>query len=449
MGSEEPVMAIEENDQTIVPSKLTEQAKVIAMPLLPSVSFTSLIYQWQPMGFRVRFDLPFISDDSGFLFLVRNGPYIPMWFMPVHKGGEGLNARVFHWNNTRPVLHHRDGGWTGLPVSSNPPLINKSISITQHDLPPIISTIAMSFRKWRGDMQYRFRIVAGFTTQGYLITTPIKNAHVPIGIYDEYSRCPSLLRLDTSYREGMANSYVPSDTSMFRHVEFTMPYEYPMPWYDQYHWLEQRTEVSEALIEGVKATKLVIEPCGDNFIGLGVRGAMESTKDKPSFVAVEIEYRCMEGFQFADPGIPPLSMLDSMQEVRYSNWTPDATWRRIKTVPSDEWESDGINAIKKRGSHQQESTLAKLTRLVNPPKPSTISDHGPQPEHSTVAPLYKQCRYDPRTKFTYCQDMQDKWHQWPGDLREKLSSSLVIKRTNRDTDIPEEPSHAREVEFMY
>lgn len=449
-SAEEPVQAVEENDQTISAQRLPEQAKRLAMPLFPTVSFTSLIYQWQPMGFRVRVDIPFISDDSGFLFVVRNGPYIPPWdYVSYGTSTPHGVPFIYHWNNTRPVFHHRDGGNFGLPGGRQPPDIIKGITITQHDLPPIIATLAASFRKWRGDMQYRFRVVAGFATQGYLITMPIKNSHIPVGIYDEYSGCPPLLRLDTSYREGMSNSYVPSDTSMFRHTEITMPYEYPMPWYDQYHWLEQRTEVSPALMEGIKGTKLIVEPCGDNFIGLGFRGAIESQKDK-SFIMIELEYRCMEGFQFADPGAPPFSMLDTTRARRYNTWDSSYEWTRIKVIPSDVWQSDGIKTVTKRGSRQ--SLSSRLAQLVNPSTAAPILDHGSQPKIPTPTPIYSECKYDPRSNTTYCKDMKGEWKHWPGDKRGEVSKFVLVKRKSRDTDSledPDSPESSRDRDFVY
>lgn len=453
-SAEEPITAVEENDQTIVPTRLPEQAQVLKLRMFSQVSFSSLIYQWQPMGFRIRVDIPFISDDSGLLFIVRNGPYIPPWHIVYpHIATKDL---LFHWNNTRPVFHHRDGGGLDLPaIEAKPPLIRKGIEVTQHDLPPILATMASSFRKWRGDMQYRFRVVAGFATQGYLVTMPIKNAHIPIGIYDEYSRCPPLLRLDSSYREGMINSYVPSDTSMFRHTEITMPYEYPMPWYDQYHWLEQRSEVSQALMEGTFNTKLVIEPCGDNYVGLGFRGAIESQKDK-SFIMIELEYRAMEGFQFADPGVPPYHMMQSLTELRYTNWDQATQWRKIKTVPSDAWESDGISTIKKKGYQRPISLEERFQLMVGVGSSSTpepIQDHGSQPSipTSTIKPLYSECRYDSKTKTTYCKTLEGEWKHWPGDQRTRLQNSSLIVRKPREVDSSDGPLPLSErgEDFMY
>lgn len=485
-SAEEPIQAVEENDQTIVPSRLPEQAKQVQMPMLRTVSFTSLIHQWQPMGFRVRVDLPFISDDSGFLFIVRNGPYIPVWYARHGVNGIAL-PYIFHWNNTRPVYHHKDGGAILIPGGNIPPSIDKGITITQHDMPPILATMAASFRKWRGDMQYRFRIVAGFATQGYLITMPIKNAHVPIGIYDEYSTCPPLMRMDSSYREGMINSYVPSDTSMFRHTEITLPYEYPMPWYDQYHWLEQRTEVSAALTEGYTNTKLVIEPCGDNYIGLGFRGAIESQKDT-SFIMIELEYRAVEGFQFADPGIPPFHMLESTTSMRYgerSGNLPD--WYRLKAVPDKQFQSDGISSVTIiTNGHKEKPQLPPCGQGVYPcdskkqpyspyvgvlaparlPDPNpTISDHGDQPlvpssTSTTESPekryAWKQCRYDKQSRYTTCLDWNGSWHSFQGDKREELGPQTYNwrpdrhpSRGTRDVDEVDQHVSVRERDFMY
>nr|UMO75673.1 MAG: putative capsid protein 3 [Polycipiviridae sp.] len=440
-SEEEPRQSIEQNDQTIEATRLPEQAKVVRLPMLPTVSITSLIYQWQPMGFRIRVDIPFISDDSGLLFVVRNGPYIPTWYQT-----KAVTSFVYHWNNCRPIFHHTPA-WGNSPsviLGQYPPKINSGIIITQHDMPPVLATLAASFRKWRGDMQYRFRVVAGFATQGYLVTMPFKNCHWPIGIYNEYSSVPPLIRMDRSYREGMINSYVPSDTSMFRHTEITMPYEYPMPWYDQYHWMEQRTEVSGALTEGTKSTKLVIEPCGDNFIGIGVRGSIESQKDK-SFIMIEVEYRAMEGFQFADPGVPPHNMMDSMAYMS-NNLAEKGEWVKQKKIPDERFISNGIGIIKATDKYQP-TLEQKLDELVNPSQHPVIQDHGEQPEHPVVEPTYKECRYDPRTKFTYCITESGEYKSWPGRPNEQQKKYIVKHREHRDTD--EASSSSREKEFTY
>lgn len=458
MNAEEPLQSAVQTQQGSPAQKLPEDSKNLSrIPMLQQVSFLSLIHQWQPMGFRVRVDIPFISDDASFLFLVRNGPYIPPWY---YAWREGTPPYVFHWNNTRPVMHALNDSFIyDAAVDARFPSQFPDkfpIYITQHDLPPVLATLAASFRKWRGDMQYRIRVVAGFATQGYLITTPIKNAHLPIGVYDEYSTVPPLVRQDLSFREGMINSYVPSDTSMFRHTEVTYPYEYPVPWYDQYHWLEQRTEVGSLGSDPVArtSTKLVIEPHGDNYLAVGFRGALESTKDS-SFIVFELEYRASEGFEFADPGVPPYHMLQSAVYVKqpYSGGN-ELQWRVVKTIPSKDWQSNGIDSVTRKGAQTKtEAYKSKLAELVLPSTISPIVDHGKQPDLPTPkAPIYQECRYDSRSKTTYCLDNSGVWHSWPGDKRSTMKSFIVAGGRNPRSiteEIPELALSERERDFEY
>lgn len=280
------------------------------------ISILNWINQWQPMGYRVILNLPFIGDDQNFIFAIRNGPFIPMrneqgWADMGPGGTQGgytlTGVLSYGLNNMSPVI---------LPSNTGKPYPDPSkpvVTITNYDLPPIISTMAHSFRRWRGDMQYRLRMVAGFATQGYIIATTLRNVISPIGIYNQFSYPPFLEREDISYKAAMMNSYALSDTSMFRHMELTMPYDYPMPYYDQFNWVSQRvtpsmyydiTTASGKTTIKEKTKVLQTEPSGDNWIVIGLRGNLEAGS-AGSQVIFELEYRCAEGFQFADPFFPP------------------------------------------------------------------------------------------------------------------------------------------------
>lgn len=473
MNNEEPVQEVVQNSD--VPGEILPEMSVNAsLPMVKTLSLTQLIYQWQPMGIRVKVDLPFISEDSSYLFVIRNGPYIPEFvnqgFCRDSSSSPGTDQYVAQWvflfNNTRPVYHHMaDVGWdynalqgqTGLfpfPTDEkNWKISTHPITITYYDLPPMLSTMAMMFRKWRGNMQYRIRVVAGFATQGYIVTVPIMNAHMPVGVYDEYASTPMLQTNDNSYREGMIHAFVPSDTSMFRHTEVTMPYSYPVPYYDQYHWLDQRITPYNLGQGGEpsKPRRLIVEPHGDNWIGVGVRGALESLKEKEGSVTFELEYRAMEGFQFADPGIPPLNMSTTVRQFVGSSWT------RVKQIPNPLFESDGRTIIRDRLKppvkpeviEPEETTIptgivvpptgyypGKLAQLVMGSTQTPIPGHGPNPTAPPVDPIYKQCTYNRAANSTYCLGLDDKWRHWPGDKRTEMKS-FVIKNPNHKREITE------------
>lgn len=357
MNNEEPVLAPAANETVSTTGKpLVEQTKRPVAVIPRPLTMVSMINQWQPMGIRVVIDLPYVGNDQDFLFILRNGPFIPRWdytyqdswpdkTAPGIDGMEVLNLRQYAWNNMRNV-------YPGYAYDAE--RWNKSgVHITQYDYPPPLATLAACFRKWRGDMQYRFRVVAGFATQGYTIVAPIKNMFSPIATYDEYNTTPALVRQDFSYRESMMNAYVMGDTSMFRHIEISVPYEYPAPWYDQYNWMMHRVSPHSCGSEKANNTAgsvydnqidyiMTSEPHGDNWIAFGLRGTIQTTQTGGQ-VVIELEYRAQEGFQFADPGLPiaQFSRPYSLVAVTLKAQMRD----KIKSVPDSTLESDGYSKI--------------------------------------------------------------------------------------------------------
>lgn len=342
MNNEEPVQSAEQNVQlstTGVP--LPEQTRVCYTNMPRQVSILSWINQWQPMGIRVVLNLPFTGNDQDFLFAIRNGPFIPTWDLDYSDNNpEGQSPQnpwfgdliSYGWNNMRNVI---------LPASKSYQYPDKpSVYLTQYDYPPPLSTLAQCFRRWRGDIQYRIRVVAGFVTQGYVIATTLKNVFSPIGIYDEYKTSPILQRQDLSYRAGMINSYVPSDTSMIRHLELTMQYEYPTPYYDQYAWISRRISPRTLFRKSdggglTHALEINSEPHGDNWIVLGVRGNLAAGQEGAQ-IGFELEYRAVEGFQFADPGLPPRTIARPYSSIDASKGPI------IKRIPDKSYTSDGL-----------------------------------------------------------------------------------------------------------
>nr|WAL01504.1 structural protein [Electric ant polycipivirus 2] len=379
MNAEEPLLAPAANETvSTTGDPLPEQAGVAKQVIPRGISMLNLIHQWQPMGIRIIVNLPFIGNDQDVLFYIRNGPFIPRWdknykatnpfkAWPKPDLPDDTTLRQYAWNNTKNV-------WLGKSFDK----FNygqSGVIMTQYDYPPILSTLSQAFRRWRGDMQYRLRSVAGFATQGYLIVAPYKNIFSPIGSYDEYATYPAITRQDTSYREAMMNAYVMADTSMFRHVEVTVPYEYPAPWYDQYAWLARRVSPNSAAVnatvtESDYKTKMgfivTAEPHGDNFIAVMLRGKVETTETGGQ-IAFELEYRAMEGFQFADPGLPPNDLTEPYENI--SSQTR-IIYDRVKTVPDPKLTSDGFGRI------VESSSYSKVKRAVFGDK-----EHHHQPHH--------------------------------------------------------------------
>nr|QCP68854.1 coat protein [Paraiba polycipivirus] len=158
----------------------------------------------------------------------------------------------------------------------------------------------------------------------------------------------------------MINSYALADTSMFRHFELSMPYDYPTPFYDQYAWMARRATPGD-LFEAdpdhnppYKAIRTAIqdEPHGDNWIVFGLRGNLEATVAGAQ-VIFELEYRCAEGFQFADPFFPPSTMRQTMREMLPED--------RVLIFPRANWTTDGIGDF----NPPPAPAAARTTRSIN------------------------------------------------------------------------------------
>ena len=311
------------------------------------------------MGIRVVIDLPFTGNDQDFLFLIRNGPFIPYWSLdysvtkpdigPKNQPPNGwpTNYRQFAWNNCRNVMH-------GFKSAQNfPP--DYGIHISYYDLPSILSTFALAFRRWRGDMQYRIRTVAGFATQGYIVLGQLKNYFQPICLYDEYSQHVGIQRQDASYRELMQNSYVLGDTSMFRHFEINVPYEYPVPWYDQYAWINRRISPHRYITpsgDSFPSAPITLEPHGDNFVAMGLRGNLAASQVGAQ-IEFELEYRAVEGFQFSDPFLLPKDLAETHKTLLTNDFD------KVKTIPDPTLRSDGMSRIIR-------TQPSRLKRMVMP-----------------------------------------------------------------------------------
>nr|WPV03044.1 putative capsid protein [buhirugu virus 17] len=359
----QPARAIAENQiVSTTGTDIPEQPNQPQVAMPRQINVFNIIHQWQPMGFRVVVNLPFVGDDQNYLFAIRNGPFIPS--RPIHghydigptSDASGLFTQEiysFAYNNMVPVVLSNDAG-TAYPDPSKP-----TISLTNYDMPPAIATFAQCFRRWRGDMQYRLRMVAGFATQGYVVATTLKNVFSPIGIYDQFKFAPSIQRQDISFRPSMQNSYAMADTSMFRHLELTMQYDYPTPYYDQFAWMAHRCVpgyyFNNSKAEGGITQRRIVnqfEPHGDNWIVVGIRGNLESSM-AGSQIVFELEYRCAENFQFADPFFPPKTTSLPLSSIPKEE--------RVYRVPDNLWKSDGVGKPEKI-KVQLDSAASRIAR---------------------------------------------------------------------------------------
>jgi len=367
MNNEEPNLTSLANIQINEPARLlSEQAGITSTRIPRPISFLSLIHQWQPMGIRVVVDLPYVSNDMDPLFLIRNGPYIADWREQFFDAN-GEKLRVFAFSNMANVI---------VTVPSLEKLSfpkNFPVHLNFYDSPPFLSQISRCFRRWRGDMQYRIRVISGFVTQGYILVSPIKNTVRYVTSLDPLSNLSFLENVDTtSYRSMMQNAYVMADTSIYRHVEVTYPYEYPTPWYDQFQWIHNRSSVT---VTNNKAGAIGVvpncfsEPFGDNWLAVAVRGALETTQTTAQ-ISFELEYRALEGFQFADPAIPPLGIHRTARQVLTAGSDEGSTWLSLSAllIPNPTYKTDGVNGIYKQTQNLSNFQRSAARGFVRPAK---------------------------------------------------------------------------------
>lgn len=308
-----------------------------------STQFYDVIRRWQPMGFRVIIKLPYVADDTEPLFAIRVGPYIcpnstsPV-VCPVFPLPGGSSARAGD-----PVVVHRYG--------ANPPL----------------AVAAMACRGWVGSMKYRLRCVSNFVSSGYIIAGTLKGAYssewiLPI---DFASKPRPVWGLADGYDVFMQNSYVLSDTSMFRHIEVDVPYEYPLPWYDQ-----QRA-LGEFIYPTVALGKSSEINCPDNYIVVSARGTINSP-DAGAELVYELEYAAGDDFEFFCEGWWSGSMADTVTTFTYPESKLPAPVLAndvefVRSLPTEQFEplSTELNRLKRTKSQQNLLSMANMTLPTN------------------------------------------------------------------------------------
>nr|UMO75691.1 MAG: putative capsid protein 3 [Polycipiviridae sp.] len=424
--------------------KLPEQSQVSTCQIPRPFGYEHLIHQWQPMGVRVILNLPFTGNDKDYIFAIRNGPFSPNLNYSYPDSTIGAEAQKdaptvpdenrrnltqsklyssYAFNNMRPVIA------AGPRITSVKDGDN-AIYITYFDQPSTLAGLSHMFRKWRGTMHYRIRTVAGFTTQGYIFSSLIRNVPGQLGIFPTQSVTLSPPREDESYREAMLNSYIMGDTAMFRHFEFQVPFEYPVPYYDQFAWIANRTRPARNFISlndlsnKQKLRPLAGDPVGDNYILIGVRGRLESSVENGQ-IAFEIEYRAGDDFQFSDPFLP-----------NDNSFRPASGWHATKvpiyTIPSKQYTTDGLQGFNVAG----QSEKVEVKREIVTEKPSDNL----RPVYVAPNPLPQTIRNTPtlrrRARDTGVDEVDDDdLESLPGDLQEVLDLKRNLRKSlNRQLD---------------
>lgn len=258
-------------DLDIIPSKpLPEDtAKQDSSALISSdVNFLTIIMRWQPMGYRIVINLPFVADDINPLFAIQNTPFI---FPMAQRRVDTYTTSSWYYS-------------TVYPMPSTLSSTSLAVTCTRYDAPPALAVAAAAYRFWRGSMMYRFRCVSNFVAAGYIMFTSAKSlvASQVVTPGNLTNTHRSIQGLDAGAKRFMGNGYIMSDVSMFRHAEMTMPFEYPVSFYDTHRFVEEAAAMA--------AGSTVVEVnCPDNFIVAFSRGGMTSPSEGAQ-VVFELEY---------------------------------------------------------------------------------------------------------------------------------------------------------------
>nr|ULF99678.1 MAG: putative capsid protein 2 [Picornavirales sp.] len=257
---------------------LTDNTKSL---ITSDTDFISMVYRWQPMGYRIVINLPFVADDINPLFAIKVTPYL-------HP--------VIQFRGTTVVVTN-GGLYSNIyPSPSTLSATSVGVTCTRYDVPPILSSVASAHRFWRGSMKYGLRCVSNFAAQGYVILTVAKGL---VGSQiDTRTTSVATLRtqhrpiqgLDTSARRYMHNSYLKSDISFFRHNEVTVPFEYPVPFYDTYTALDEERAMGAQEIPEIN--------CPDNFVVAYNRGGITGSTAGAQ-VVYELEYCPGDDLEFS------------------------------------------------------------------------------------------------------------------------------------------------------
>lgn len=282
--------------ETLLQQPKTPFAKT---PFLREIDVISQIYKWNPTGFRIVINLPLISDDRNPIFYLRAYPFIP--HIPSDARHVGYQYAAMLMNYFRPVL---------LPF--NPPLgelTTNSPQFVQYNAPPLLSILAQGNRRWRGDLEYRFRMASNFGNQGIIGCTPLFGVKLPIQISDFMNQALPFQPYDSGYLSTFANSFTIQDASMFRHGEVRIPWQKPYEWEDHFgnvnaafHQLLNSnnpawSETQQAL--GADATPSVAD-----FVAFYLRGGLPTSASTNS-INIEVDVRACENFEFAGEFIYP------------------------------------------------------------------------------------------------------------------------------------------------
>jgi len=235
-------------------------------------------------GIRVTVDVPFASDDARPLFLIRNGPFIPQMLAP-----ESTTDQLRAWANALPVMP----AISHLESDPLPP-----VYVSQFAPPPALAELARIHKAWIGSMIYNIKITCNVACTGQLIIAPLYGTDPLVPNTDSslnYS-APFLPYFDPN--AGMQNSAIEVDLSNIKHALMTVPFQYPVHYYDQYTVLGN--------YQALDGDRLQFQR--ENLIAVYARGSINA--NALSKIVFEIDYCCGDDFSFYGMALPGSPLFD-------------------------------------------------------------------------------------------------------------------------------------------
>lgn len=216
------------NVEEIPEQGLTGDAPLETIQNLPNLSsrdamsLRNFITNFTPTGFKVVVNLPYVPNAINSLFGIVHTPFYP----PIVPKYDNLWLAIK--NAFRPILFDPVPDGAG-PTDVSYGLCPAGISIVQYQDPNMLSLLSSCHRFWSGTINYQIRVVCNFITTGYIQLTKLRNIVVPMSHYNQYAVAPIIKSGNMGMLQAMQNSYIRADLSMFRHMEFSCPYERPIP----------------------------------------------------------------------------------------------------------------------------------------------------------------------------------------------------------------------------
>jgi len=273
-----------------MPEQESDVVPKVNIPFM--ISLLSLIFTEQSAGIRIIVDLPSQTDNFTPLFTIRANPLV-------------LSPEVIRW-----LFRKSNPGGLGYLSSQLMPVMrtyttSPGVTVIYWGAPPLIGILAAMYRKWRGGLEFSLQCTSSFANQGFVTMSPRYNCFQGLGPSNMQRTDASALAPDihgqTSYRQGMFNSFVKSDASSFRHMSVKMPFRYPTPWFDTFQFIDDRITSTFGTDTASFPEGTNITPCNQNFIDVSNLNTINATNPSGNNqIIYELFVKASPDFEFAD-----------------------------------------------------------------------------------------------------------------------------------------------------